>query len=121
MLRTKAVFLDTDAVPGRDSKVGDLVQNEVEGALVHQIVKSFVQCGVRQNQIAVITPYRQQIKLLSLLVHKEEGYFDVEIMTADRSQGRDKECIIVSMVRSNSEGQVNLLHQFLLNVFVILR
>lgn len=104
---TKTVFVDTDAVPGRDSRIGDLVQNEVEGSLVHQIVNTFVQCGVRQDQMAVITPYRQQIKLLSHLLHKEEGYTDLEIMTADRSQGRDKECIIISMVRSSDDGQVS--------------
>jgi DNA replication ATP-dependent helicase Dna2 len=51
----------------------------------------------------VVTLYRQQIKLLSHLLSSQP---DVEILTADRSQGRDKDCIIMSMVRSNEEGTV---------------
>ncbi len=36
----KAVFVDTDAVPAKDSRIGDLVQNEVEGKLIHQVSKT---------------------------------------------------------------------------------
>ena len=54
----------------------------------------------------MITPYRQQIKLLSVLVHAR--YPGVEVLTADQSQGRDKDCIILSMVRSNDAGNVSL-------------
>jgi len=32
----------------------------------------------------------------------------VEILTADKSQGRDKECILISLVRSNEDGNVSL-------------
>lgn len=60
--------------------------------------------GLKERDMAVITPYRQQIKLLS-------GMFTdlpkVEILTADKSQGRDKECILISLVRSNETGQVS--------------
>lgn len=52
----------------------------------------------------MITPYRQQIKLLSALVHRENPL--VEVLTADKSQGRDKDCIVISMVRSNDVGNV---------------
>lgn len=33
----KVVFVDTDEVPGKESRSGDLVQNETEVALVHQV------------------------------------------------------------------------------------
>ena len=33
----KAVFVDTDLLPAPDSRVGDLVQNEVEANLVFQV------------------------------------------------------------------------------------
>ena len=103
-LRCKAVFVDTDDVPARDSRVGDLTQNVTEASLVYQLAECLVGCGVAEEDIGVITLYRQQIKLLS---HKLQGHQGIEILTADRSQGRDKEVIIISMVRSNDSGQVS--------------
>ena len=101
--RCKAVFLDTDQVPARDSKVGSLVQNIIEADLVYQLTETLLGAGVQEDQIGVISLYRQQIKLMSHLLAERKG---IELLTADRSQGRDKDCIIISMVRSNDEGQV---------------
>lgn len=102
---TKAVFVDTDQVPALDSRVGDLVQNETEAGLVQQLATALVGSGVKQEDIAIITPYRQQIKLLaSRIRHSMAG---IEILTADKSQGRDKDCIIISLVRSNDTGSVS--------------
>lgn len=99
----KAVFVDTDHVPGFDSRVGDLVQNEVEGKLAYQIVEALLRSGIEERQIGIMSLYRQQIKLLSHLLQDKKH---IEILTADRSQGRDKDCVIISMVRSNDHGQV---------------
>jgi len=60
--------------------------------------------GLKESDLAVITPYRQQIKLLSGLFAPMPR---VEILTADKSQGRDKECILISLVRSNDGGYVS--------------
>jgi DNA replication ATP-dependent helicase Dna2 len=98
------VFVDTDRVPALDSRVGDLVQNEVEGILVHQLATALTAGGVDAQDIAVITPYRQQIKLLASRFGPTLP--GVEILTADKSQGRDKDCIIISLVRSNDTGNV---------------
>ena len=59
--------------------------------------------GVPESEIGVISLYRQQLKALQHALAPR--YPGIEILTADRSQGRDKDCIIVSMVRSNDEGQ----------------
>ena len=102
--------------------MGDLVQNEVEANLVFQVelhtlldalyrlfvlqlVEALLKCGVMQSSIGVLTLYRQQTKLLSHLLQSSKG---VEVLTADRSQGRDKDCVIISMVRSNDTGSVSL-------------
>ena len=53
--------------------------------------------------------YRSQLKLLSHLLAPEHP--DIEIHTADRFQGRDKEVIIISLVRSNAEHYVGELLQ----------
>ena len=99
----KAIFVDTDDVPALDSRVGDLVENQMEARLVHQVTECLLACGAEEHQIGVISLYRQQVKLLQYLLHDHKG---LDILTADRSQGRDKDCIIISMVRSNSTGQV---------------
>ena len=99
------MFVDTDQVPALDSRVGDLVQNETEGDLVHQLATALTSSGIQAEDIAVITPYRQQIKLLSnRMAHSMPG---IEILTADKSQGRDKDCVIISLVRSNDTGNVS--------------
>ena len=105
--RCKAVFVDTDALPARDSRVGDLVQNTTEAELVRQFTETLIQSGVHESRIGIISLYRQQVKLLQHLL-PERVKNGLEILTADRSQGRDKECIIISLVRSNEGGHVSI-------------
>lgn len=71
-----------------------------------QTADALVRCGVAETDIGVIALYRQQIKLIN---RKLEHLPNVEVLTADRSQGRDKSCIIMSLTRSNTEGQVSRL------------
>ncbi|KAF8232801.1 Dna2-domain-containing protein [Tricholoma matsutake] len=99
----KAIFVDTDALPAPDSRVGDLVQNMVEAELVRQVVETLLRSGVREDQVGVISLYRQQVKVFSHIFQRRK---EIEILTADRSQGRDKDCIIISMVRSNDGGHI---------------
>ena len=91
------MFVDTDKVPGYEVRVGELTQNEVEAELVYQLTETLIRSGIKEEQVGVITLYRQQIKLLSHILINRKG---IEILTADQSQGRDKDCIIISMVRS---------------------
>ena len=99
------MFVDTGRVPGHETRVGDLVQNDVEAELVYQFTETILGCGIKEEQIGIISLYRQQVKLISHLLVNRKG---VEILTADRSQGRDKDCIIVSMVKSNDECSVRI-------------
>lgn len=98
------MFVDTDLLGDTDTRIGDLVQNPTEASLVYQVTETLIRSGVPQSQIGIISLYRQQNKLLSHLLYERK---DIEILTADRSQGRDKECIIISMVRSNGARQVH--------------
>ena len=77
--------------------------NEGEVALVQTHVNELVEnYGVSIDQIGVITPYNMQVQLLrkKLLVR----YPTLEIKSVDGFQGREKEVIIISMVRSNLRG-----------------
>lgn len=65
--------------------------------------------GVPASSIGVMSVYRSQLKLLSHLLTPDHP--DIEIHTADRFQGRDKEIVIISLVRSNPENYVGELLQ----------
>ncbi|KAL7342171.1 AAA domain-containing protein [Rhodotorula toruloides] len=95
------IFIDTDALPARERRNGSLIDNPSEAVLVKKTVSALAASGVDEEDIGVISLYRQQIKLLS---RQLSSHPDVEILTADRSQGRDKECIVLSLVRSNTTG-----------------
>ena len=119
------VFVDTDSLPGTEERAGRLIQNRVEADLIKQVLSSsyveatcltarrqtvalLIASGVPAHDIGVIAMYRQQIKLLATEL---EAFKDVEVLTADRSQGRDKECVLMSFTRSNEEGKVGRIKQ----------
>lgn len=60
--------------------------------------------------IGVITPYRGQVKAIKEEIKNTE-YSKVEISTVDSFQGREKEIIILSMVRSNHKHEVGFLKE----------
>ncbi|CUM63448.1 uncharacterized protein PRCAT00001023001 [Priceomyces carsonii] len=102
-MENKVLFLNHDQVPGNERKVGEKIENMVEVELTKQIVEGLICCGVKQNDIGVMSLYRSQLKLLRRALNATQ---DIEILTADQFQGRDKECIVISLVRSNAEGQI---------------
>ncbi|KAI2466627.1 DNA helicase [Annulohypoxylon bovei var. microspora] len=90
------------------SLFGESKSNEMEAALVRQHVKKLVDAGVRPEDVAVVTPYNAQLGLLAPL---KEAFPGIELGSVDGFQGREKEAVIVSLVRSNSEGEVGFLSE----------
>lgn len=92
-----------------DSHPGDDLSccNEGEAKLVAQYVRFLTLFGVRENSIGVITPYKLQVKLIRNML---EEFKDVIIKTVDGFQGREKDCIILSLVRSNENGDIGFLN-----------
>lgn len=101
----KVVFVNYNKYSGIVENVeGDNIINEGECDLVCQTVDGLVKTGVSCNRIGIMTLYRAQLRLLKKKLNKP-GYEDLEVLTADQFQGRDKDCIIISMVRSNDEAK----------------
>ncbi|KAK6363654.1 Tripartite DNA replication factor [Orbilia blumenaviensis] len=96
----KARFLNTDLVSAPEEKKGDRTYNPIEAELTRQLVEGFLHCGVDANEIGVVSVYRSQIKAIQHLLHAHPS---VEMHTADKFQGRDKDCVIISLVRSNDK------------------
>ena len=63
---------------------------------------------VENKDIGIITPYSAQVANLSNKITQDE-YKGLEISTVDGFQGREKEIIILSLVRSNQKHQVGFL------------
>jgi ATP-dependent RNA/DNA helicase IGHMBP2 len=107
LTETPIHFIDTagasyDEEPEPD---GESRLNPREAELVVKKVHELMEHGVSAEQIAVISPYSAQVKLLRDRIKHPE----IEIDSVDGFQGREKEAIIVSLVRSNREGDVGFL------------
>ncbi|KAF2087408.1 P-loop containing nucleoside triphosphate hydrolase protein [Saccharata proteae CBS 121410] len=87
--------------------MGDSKSNEGEAMLVKLHVRKLVEAGVKAEDIAVVTPYNAQLAALSQLL--KEAFPGIELGSVDGFQGREKEAVVVSLVRSNSEHEVGFL------------
>lgn len=87
--------------------LGDSKSNDLEAAVVQMHVRKLVGAGVRDEDIAVITPYNAQLAVLQGLLR--EDYPGLELGSVDGFQGREKEAVIVSLVRSNDNHEVGFL------------
>jgi DNA replication ATP-dependent helicase Dna2 len=110
---TKAIFISTSKLGSiaHDTRAGNLPQNTLEASLVLRLTQTLLRAGLSGKELALISPYRQQNKVLSAGIPEleEAGAGDVEVLTADRAQGRDYEAVVVSLVRANDEGSVGAL------------
>lgn len=88
---------------------GDSKGNEGEADIVFIHVDTLIRSGVRASDIAVITPYSLQVDLIKSRCSMK--YPEVEIKSVDGFQGREKEAVILSLVRSNDDGEVGFLSE----------
>lgn len=100
-------FIDTagsDCVEQAEAD-GSSRNNPGEADIVARQVQELLTAGVAPSEIAVITPYAAQARLLRALIEN----LAIEIDTVDGFQGREKEAVVISLVRSNSTGEVGFL------------
>jgi ATP-dependent RNA/DNA helicase IGHMBP2 len=100
-------FIDT-AGAGYDEELepdGESRLNPQEAALVARKVRVLLAAGVPAPDIAVITPYAAQVRRL----RQELPVPGLEVDSVDGFQGREKEAVVLSLVRSNPEGEVGFL------------
>ncbi|MBI2095350.1 MAG: AAA family ATPase [Candidatus Omnitrophica bacterium] len=79
--------------------------NAGEAALLLEELGKMLRCGVPPAQIAVISPYSAQVRFLA----SQSPDAGIEIDSVDGFQGREKELVMVSLVRSNLEGDLGFL------------
>ena len=63
--------------------------------------------------VGIISPYRAQVQYLRQLIRRREYYKPyrslISVNTVDGFQGQERDIIIISLVRSNEEGQIGFL------------
>jgi ATP-dependent RNA/DNA helicase IGHMBP2 len=100
-------FIDT-AGAGFDEEVepnGESRLNREEAALVARTVRELLDAGLAAADLAVIAPYGAQVRLLRELL----PVAGLEIDSVDGFQGREKEAVVLSLVRSNAGGEIEFL------------
>ncbi|KAI5818348.1 P-loop containing nucleoside triphosphate hydrolase protein [Pyronema omphalodes] len=83
--------------------------NPLEAALTINYVRSLIAAGVQDAEIAVITPYNGQLGLLTSALRPD--YPGLELGSVDGFQGREKEAIVLSLVRSNDKREAGFLRE----------
>ena len=84
---------------------GESKLNPKEADLVIQLIGDLIEAGVSPEEMGIIAPYAAQVRLL----RGKLNVIGLEIDTVDGFQGREKEVIIVTMVRSNHHREIGFL------------
>jgi regulator of nonsense transcripts 1 len=96
------------------SASGTSYLNRTEASNVEKVVTRFFKAGVKPNDIGVITPYEgQRSYIVSTMQNTgsfpKEKYKEVEVASVDAFQGREKDFIVLSCVRSNENQGIGFL------------
>ena len=117
LTRDPVTFIDT-AGAGWDEELepdGMSKRNPQEAALVVKKVRALIESGLAADDVAVIAPYAAQVRLVRQLLAEQDSAeqgrcdTDVEVDTVDGFQGREKEAVVICMVRSNGDGEIGFL------------
>ncbi|KAJ0970838.1 hypothetical protein J5N97_018797 [Dioscorea zingiberensis] len=96
------IFINIDLLPAPEAKDCKTGSNPTEAFIVSEIIRELLRRDICWNEIGIITPYNSQVNLIRSVVDTPEP---VEVHTIDKYQGRDKDCILVSFVRSSGNSR----------------
>lgn len=87
------------------------VSNIGEAVMVASVVALLTNLGLAQRDIGVISPYWAQVALIRSLLWETDRLGGVEVRTVDGYQGREKETVVLSLVRSNHRADLGFLSE----------
>jgi hypothetical protein len=110
---------DIPALSFKEESSGESRVNKAEARLTLDVVQHYFERIGKQRimeehiDVGIISPYRAQVQLLRRLLVKREFFKPfrraVSINTVDGFQGQERDIIVISLVRSNDEGQIGFL------------
>jgi len=100
-------FIDTSNIEADEEleQSSTSFKNRFEAKYIANLAKEALSSGLESNSIGIITPYLAQVKLIKTLL---DGV-DIEVKSVDGFQGREKELILISLVRSNIAKSIGFL------------
>ncbi|WP_367119239.1 AAA domain-containing protein [uncultured Mucilaginibacter sp.] len=113
------VFIDTAGCGFDEKPSGTSVSNPEEAAFLFRYLENLADAIHKHNplqdspSIAVISPYSEQVRLLKEQLANTPAlhlYGDkVSVNTIDSFQGQERDVVLISLTRSNSEGIIGFL------------
>jgi ATP-dependent RNA/DNA helicase IGHMBP2 len=116
------MFIDTAGcgfTESTNSETRSIFNTEEAHLLIRHLVMYVQQIGIQkimddQLQIGIISPYKEQVLLLRELtdenIELKPLAGQITIDTADSFQGRERDIIYISLVRSNTQGEIGFLN-----------
>lgn len=103
------VFADTSGANAAEhSREGSTSrENPTEAELVASLARAYLDTGIDPTDIALISPYDDQVDR----IRREIDIEGLEIDTIDGFQGREKEVVLLSLVRSNASNEIGFLDE----------
>ncbi|PKY28059.1 hypothetical protein RhiirB3_416650 [Rhizophagus irregularis] len=97
------------------SSSGTSYLNRTEASNCEKVVTKFLKSGILPSQIGIITPYEGQRSYVVSYMQfngplKKDLYKEIEVASVDAFQGREKDYIILSCVRSNEHQGIGFLN-----------
>jgi len=114
-------WIDTGQYEGQEEFVGESFGrvNKTEAELTLLTLQAYYEMIGKQRilderlDVGIISPYRAQVQYLRQLIRKREFLKPfrslISVNTVDGFQGQERDIIIISLVRSNDEGQIGFL------------
>ncbi len=104
------IFLDTAGKGWEEKRESDdpSTSNPQQAERTVAEVQRLLGRGVPPSDVAIITPYNAQVRLLRELLSREISN-GLEVGSVDGFQGREKEAILIDLVRSNDDGEIGFL------------
>lgn len=96
---------------GEEGAINESKLNVGEADLVVAVYRRLLKYGVGPQLMAILTPYSKQVALIKASL-AEQNLILPDVSTVDGIQGREKECIMISMVRSNPDGEIGFLRDW---------
>ena len=106
-LENSVVFIDSSTINAKEvqKRTSKSFYNPSEIKIVIKVVDELLGMGLDADNIGVISPYDDQVRMLREAV-------ECEVKTVDGFQGREKEVIVISFVRSNDRGDIGFLRDY---------